>query len=98
MSYLLAYITAADMDEAEKIGKDLVENRLAACVNVFPFMQSMYMWKGSMEKSQETVIIAKTTDKLKDRLVDQVKKVTAMNARAWFFCLLQGETRNFCVG
>jgi periplasmic divalent cation tolerance protein len=95
MSYVLAYITAADMDEAEKIGKVLVENRLAACVNVFPFMQSMYMWKGSLEKAQESVIIAKTTEKLKDRLVEQVKKSHSYECPCVLFLPVAGGNPEF---
>ncbi|MCA1743857.1 MAG: divalent-cation tolerance protein CutA [Desulfonatronovibrio sp.] len=75
MSYTLAYITASGQAEAQKIGQILVEKKLAACVNIFTGMQSMYMWQRKLEKSSEAVIIAKTTEDLQDRLVEQVKKI-----------------------
>lgn len=95
MSYLFAYITAADMAEAEKTGQALVENRLAACVNIFSGMQSMYMWQGRMEKSQETVVIAKTTEKLKQRLLEQVKKIHSYECPCVVFLPVSGGNPDF---
>jgi periplasmic divalent cation tolerance protein len=58
--FSLVYITAGDMEEARKIGKKLVEERLAACVNFFP-VTSIFRWKGSIDEANEVAIIAKTT-------------------------------------
>lgn len=95
MSYLFAYITAADAAEAEKIGRVLVENSLAACVNVFSGMQSMYMWKGQVEKTREKVVIAKTTEQLKDRLLKQVKAVHSYECPCVLFLPVQGGNPEF---
>lgn len=56
----LVYITTSDKDEARLIGKDLVEQQLAACVNIFEGMHSIYHWEGKLVESQECVLIAKT--------------------------------------
>ena len=54
------------MEEARKIGKKLVEERLAACVNFFP-VTSIFRWKGLIDEANEVAIIAKTTSgKVKD--------------------------------
>ncbi len=64
--FSIIYITAGSMDEAKNIGKNLVEERLAACVNIFP-IYSIYRWKDNIEEANEFVILAKsTTDKVKD--------------------------------
>ncbi|MCX9013313.1 MAG: divalent-cation tolerance protein CutA [Candidatus Methanoperedens sp.] len=64
--FSLVYITAGDMEEARKIGKKLVEERLAACVNFFP-VTSIFRWKGLIDEANEVAIIAKTTSgKVKD--------------------------------
>lgn len=83
------------MAEAEKVGRGLVENKLAACVNVFTGMQSMYMWKDRMEKSHETVIIAKTTERLKDRLLEQVKKTHSYECPCVVFLPVYGGNPEF---
>ena len=47
--------------DAEQLAHTLVEERLAACVNVLPAMTSIYSWKGSIEKSDERQIVIKTS-------------------------------------
>lgn len=71
---MFAYITAPDIKEAEKIGRTLVEEKLAACVNIFPII-SIYRWKGKIEKAREVVIIAKTKKVLFSKLVRRVAEI-----------------------
>jgi len=61
---VLVYTTAASLVEAETIGADLVERRLAACVNILPHMRSIYRWKGVVERADEVVMIVKTVRRL----------------------------------
>jgi len=75
MSSVWVYITAGSLVEARKVGRALIEARLAACVNILENMRSMYHWKGKVEEDREVVLIAKTRDKLMDALVDKVKSV-----------------------
>jgi periplasmic divalent cation tolerance protein len=58
---VLAYITCASEAEAERIGRALVGERLAACINILPGMRSLYWWQGELTASTEAVLIAKTT-------------------------------------
>lgn len=58
--FLSVYITTWSQDEAEKIALALVEEGLAACVNVFPGVTSTYKWEGKTEKTSECALIAKT--------------------------------------
>jgi periplasmic divalent cation tolerance protein len=73
MSESFIYITCAGEAEAETIGTMLVENRLAACVNILPGMRSLYWWRGKVERGEETVLIAKTRDELVASLTEAVK-------------------------
>ena len=64
--FSIIYITAGDMAQARMIGRKLVEERLAACVNIFP-ITSIFRWKGNIDEANEFVIIVKTkSDKVKD--------------------------------
>lgn len=47
-------------DEARKIARQLVERRLAACVNIVPQIESIYRWQGEIESSQEFLLVIKT--------------------------------------
>jgi periplasmic divalent cation tolerance protein len=72
---IFVYIVCKNKAEAKKIGSSLVKERLAACVNIFDKMYSVYWWKGRMEHTSETVLIAKTTKQLFDRLSKKVKSI-----------------------
>ena len=72
--FSIIYITAGDMEEARKIGKKLVEERLAACANIFP-ITSVYRWKEKIEEADEFGIIVKTkTDKV-NAIEKRVKEI-----------------------
>jgi periplasmic divalent cation tolerance protein len=66
-------MTAGSKAEAQKIGKALVESRLAACVNILDNMQSIYRWEQEIQQDTEVVLIAKTTASLVSQLVEKVK-------------------------
>jgi periplasmic divalent cation tolerance protein len=57
---LVVLSTVGKAEDAERIGRALVERRLAACVNVLPAVTSIYRWKGKMEKDEERVLVIKT--------------------------------------
>jgi periplasmic divalent cation tolerance protein len=57
----IALITAPDADCARRIARTLVEERLAACVNVLPGVTSIYRWEGALHEDAEHLLIAKTT-------------------------------------
>lgn len=72
---ILSYIICKDNTEATKIGKLLLEKRLAGCINIFPPISSMYHWKGKIESSKEVVLIAKTTKSKYMQLEKEVIKI-----------------------
>jgi periplasmic divalent cation tolerance protein len=57
---LLVYCTCPDHDTALRIAKSLVDQQLAACVNVVPGLTSVYRWQGQMETAQEVLLLIKT--------------------------------------
>lgn len=74
MPYRFIYITASDEDEARKIGKTLVAERLAACVNIHP-IQSIYRWEGEVEEAGEAAMLVKTRAALVDKVIKRVKEL-----------------------
>lgn len=69
------YITTKDRNEAKAIGKTLVEEKLAACVNILDGMESIYRWKDTVESDIECILIAKTTYSNVGRLTQRVKEL-----------------------
>jgi periplasmic divalent cation tolerance protein len=73
MSTRFIYITAANSEQARKIGEALVEERLAACANILAPMQSIYRWEGKIQHDTEAVLIAKTQAALVDKVIARVR-------------------------
>ncbi len=74
MQYCSIYITTGDEDEARRIGRTLVEERLAACVNILP-IKSIYRWEGDVEEEGEMVMFVKTRAELADQVIERVKEL-----------------------
>jgi len=55
-------------DEANKLAKGLVENRLAACINIVPKIESYFWWDNKVEHDEEALLIIKTTQQRFDEL------------------------------
>lgn len=71
----LIYVTCPSVDEARKIGRTLVEQRLAACANVLPGMESCYRWQGKVEQAEEAVLIVKTSKEKAAWVVARVREL-----------------------
>jgi periplasmic divalent cation tolerance protein len=72
--YRLVYITAKDKEEANRIGQALVEEKLAACVNIHP-IRSIFRWQGEISQEDEVAILAKTRAELVDEVMSRVKEL-----------------------
>ena len=75
MSYIIALTTTNGMESAKKIAKTLVDERLAACVNIVPYIKSFYVWEGKTTEDDETLLIIKTIESEKDRLISRIKEL-----------------------
>jgi periplasmic divalent cation tolerance protein len=69
---IVVYITAPNEDEAAKIAKTLIEEKLAACVNIVPEIRSIYSWQGKIEDEKEVLMIVKTRLRLFNALKTKV--------------------------
>ena len=72
MSVVSVYVIFANADEAERIGRAVVEERLAACINVLGPCRSIYRWQGAVEMAEEVPAILKTTADYADALISRV--------------------------
>jgi periplasmic divalent cation tolerance protein len=72
---IVVFSTASSAEEAEKIARELVNERLAACVNVVPAIRSIYRWQGKIEDSQEVLLIIKSSRERFDALRTLLEKL-----------------------
>jgi len=75
MSIVSVYAIFADADEAERIGRAMVEERLAACVNILGPVRSIYRWKDAVETADEVAAIFKTSDERAGDLIARIAEL-----------------------
>ena len=72
MSVVSVYAVFANVEEAERIGRAVVEARLAACVNILGPLRSIYRWDGKIDSADEVAAIFKTSDEQADALMTRI--------------------------
>ena len=72
MTVVSVYAIFASADEAERIARQVIEERLAACVNILDPCRSIYRWQGALETADETAAVFKTTDHVADALITRI--------------------------
>ncbi|MBN1621573.1 MAG: divalent-cation tolerance protein CutA [Endomicrobiales bacterium] len=75
MNHIVVFITCSDREEAGKISKALLDEKLAACVNMVPEIHSTYWWQGKIETSAEVFLMAKTAESKLDIVIAKVKEL-----------------------
>lgn len=73
MSIVIVFSTLPDVNQANHVAKTLVEEGLAACVNLLPAVQSIYRWQGQIESSAEVMLLIKTTEQAYPELEQRIK-------------------------
>lgn len=75
VQHILVLTTCPGSISAKKIAQDLVMEKLAACVNILPEIQSFFSWVGKVDTANEHMLIIKTTSDNYDALEKYIKKV-----------------------
>jgi len=70
----IVLVTAPSLEEARSLAQRLLENHLAACVNLVPGVESHYRWLGKMEKSAEVMLVIKSSAEQFETLAGFVRK------------------------
>jgi periplasmic divalent cation tolerance protein len=73
--YIIVFITASSLQEAEKLATVLVEKRLAACGNIISDIRSVFWWQDTLEVEQEVLLMLKSRSELFSEIVAAVKKI-----------------------
>ncbi|HEX4899047.1 MAG TPA: divalent-cation tolerance protein CutA, partial [Pyrinomonadaceae bacterium] len=76
-SVIIVLMTASSSEEADRLADMLVNGNLAACVQILPPIRSVYRWQGSIERSSEVLLIAKTVT---DKFVELEQRVRAVHS------------------
>ena len=74
-NYIVIYITTSSATEAKKIGRVLVEEKLAACSNIISPIRSIYSWQGKICDDKEALMILKTKKELFKQIIKRVEEL-----------------------
>ena len=72
---ILIYTTLGSESDARRLGNQLIERGLAACVNILPNMISIFSWKGELSEEREVVMIIKSRSTLSEVLLETAEKL-----------------------
>jgi periplasmic divalent cation tolerance protein len=75
LEHIVILVTTASSDEARSIGNALVQQGLAACVNVLPGISSLFVWEGKTDRADEVLLIIKSKSDVFEEVVSLVKKM-----------------------
>ena len=82
MTAVTLYAVFADPAEAQRIGRQMVEEGLAACVNILQPCRSIYRWEGAIETGTEVPALFKTTMDAADRLIERITELHSYSVPA----------------
>jgi periplasmic divalent cation tolerance protein len=75
MSYVLVIITTSNKEEAVKIVRDLLKERLIACANIVGPVSSLFWWQGKIDETNEFLVFMKSSKNLFERLSERVREI-----------------------
>ncbi|WP_353280805.1 divalent-cation tolerance protein CutA [Wolbachia endosymbiont (group B) of Tholera decimalis] len=70
---VLVYITFSNLKEAKTISEELLNEKLIVCVNIFPEVNSLYLWEGKINSNCEIVAIIKSRNDQTDKIVEKIE-------------------------
>ena len=92
---VLIYATFPNAAEAERIGGVLVDQGVAACVNIFPGMTAIYVWEGKRQREAEVAAVIKTRAQLADTAIAEARKLHPYTNPAFVVLPIDGGSQDF---
>jgi periplasmic divalent cation tolerance protein len=73
--YSIVYVTTSGLEESKKIARILLQEKIVACANIIPEIESIYWWEGDLEEDVESLLLLKTSSELVDKVIEMVKEI-----------------------
>ncbi len=74
-TYVVVLVTTPSREEAEKIARKLLEEKLAACINIIDHVRSLFWWQGRVDEASEALMVIKTRLDLLEKLIETVRRL-----------------------
>jgi periplasmic divalent cation tolerance protein len=73
--YIIVLVTTKDRKQAQTIAQGLLQDKLIACANILPGVESFFWWEGKIDRSKEVLLILKTKKNLFKKLEARIKQL-----------------------
>ncbi len=93
--FCFLYSTYPDLDSARAAARLAIDQKLAACVNIYPKMTSIYMWQGKLEESAEFAAFFKTRRALIDRAIEALWSVHSYELPCFVVLPIEGGSSDY---
>jgi len=93
--FVFVYTTLPDEAAAQRIAAELVEARLAACVNIYPKMTSVYQWEGKLETAPEVGCFIKAREALVPEVMQALRKLHPYTVPAMLVLPIAGGNADY---
>ncbi len=93
--FVVCLSTASNAEEAERIARALVEEQLAACVNLVPGVRSIYRWQGKIEDGQEVLLVIKSRRRLVEDVAARIKSLHSYSVPELVAMEVVGGSRDY---
>lgn len=87
--------TSGSIDEARKIARYLTQERLVACVQIIPWIESIYMWNNQLETSQESKVYMKTRRSLVAKVTQVILENCSYQVPEILFSTIEGGNDSY---
>jgi len=95
MKVYLFLSTAGSAREGKKIARHLVNEGLAACVNIIPRISSFFFWEGKLGQEKEVLILGKTEEKKRNKIVNHIKSIHSYSLPEILFLRVDGGEKRY---
>ncbi|WP_341808242.1 divalent-cation tolerance protein CutA [Wolbachia endosymbiont (group E) of Neria commutata] len=92
---VLIYIIFSNFEEAKAISEELLNEKLVVCINIFPEIHSMYLWKDKINNSSEIVAIMKSRSDQVDKVIEKIEAMHSYNQPAVLIIPIEKANKSF---
>ncbi len=91
----IIYTVCSSYEEAKMIGKKMVQEKMCACVNIIPEMESIYFWDGKIVEDKEVILLIKTHQGYFDTISQKIKELHSYEVPCIFSLHAQHVTNDY---
>ncbi|WP_353271310.1 divalent-cation tolerance protein CutA [Wolbachia endosymbiont (group A) of Alloplasta piceator] len=92
---VLVYTTFSNFGEAKTVSEELLNEKLIVCVNIFPEVNSLYLWEGKISNSCEVVAIMKSRNDQVDKIVEKIEAMHSYDQPAIAVMPIEKANKSF---